>query len=518
MPTKRLAMRNLREILRHKWSLQRSHRQIAAALGVGASTVSLVATRAVAAGLTTWADVEGLSEAALAQRLYSRNEVSGLRTKPSWSKLHQEMQRPAMTLQLLHEEYRQAAGDNAYSYTQFCRDYRAYAKTQQITMRQVHRAGEKLFVDFSGVRPYVTDPSTGIAKAVELFVAVLGASNYTYVEAVATQTVPDWLACHTRALAYYGGVPRTIVPDQLKSAVTTTCRFDPGIQRSFDELAEHYATVVMPARPRKPRDKAKVEVGVQVVQRWILMRMRHQTFFSLAELNERIAELLIDFNARPMRRYQQSRLERFNAIERSTLAPLPPTPLECAQWHKARVNLDYHVTFERHAYSVPYQHAGALVWICAKASSLELMLDGTTTRIATHVRNREVGGTTTIDAHRSRAHRMHADWSPSSLHTWAKSIGVNAEALISAMLAASLHPERTFRAAMGIVSLSRRYPASRLDAACARALAVGALRSASVKSILVRGLDRKPLVVASCDDSTTTIHEHENLRGADYYH
>jgi transposase len=518
MPTKRLAMRNLREVFRLKWDLGRSHREIAAAVGIGASTVSLVVQRAVAAGLTTWAAVAELDGATLEARLYPPAVVnaSGNRTKSDWAKIHAEMQHKAMTLQLLHEEYQQGGG--AYSYTQFCRDYRRYVAAQKLVMRQCHAPGDKLFVDFSGLRPVLTDPRTGATQHVELFVAVLGASNYTYVEAVRTQQIADWLGCHQRALAYFGGVPRTLVPDQLKAAVTRSCRFDPGIQRNFDELATHYGTVVMPARPGKPRDKAAVEVGVQIAQRWILQRMRKQTFFSLAEMNARIGELREDLNTRVMRRYQQSRRERFLAIEQPTLAPLPTTAFEFAPWHKVRASADYHVTVEHHAYSVPYQHAGAVLWARVSATTVELFADGVHAtngqRLALHVRSREVGGSTTQDAHRSHAHRQHLGWNVARLQTWAATIGAHTTALVTAMLANGNHPERTFRACLGLVALANHYDAARLDAACQRALALGALRSASVKSILVRGLDR---VSATAAAEPPSIGDHANLRGADYY-
>src|SRR6266542_1756884 len=316
MAGKRLLMRKSREILRQKWELQLSHRQVARSLGVGVGTVCETLQRARAAGLADWAAVQCLAAGALEERLYGRAPAAGV-------------PRPAPD----------------------CR----WVQRQRRSMRQVHRAGEKLFVDYAGHTPHYVNPETGEVVAVELFVAVLGASNYVYAEATRSQQSADWIASHVRAFEFLGGVPAAVVPDQLKSGVSVACRYEPGVQRTYEELAAHYGTVVLPARPHTPRDKPKVEVGVQVAERWIVARLRHETFFSLAALNARIQELLAELNDRPMRVYGASRRELFGRLDRPALRPLPPAPFAYAEWKRARVNIDYHIELEGHYYSVPHQ-------------------------------------------------------------------------------------------------------------------------------------------------------------------
>lgn len=301
MAGKRLSMRRSREILRLKWELALSHRQVARSLGVGVGTVSQTLHRARVAGLADWLAVAALDEVTLEQRLYPRVPVAAApRPAPDCSWIHTELRQSGVTLQLLHLEYlaRHPAG---YRYSQFCEYYRRWVQRQRRSMRQVHCAGEKLFVDYAGQQPHYVDPESGEVQPVELFVAVLGASNYVYAEATRSQQSPDWIASHVRAFEYLGGVPRAVVPDQLKSGVTVPCRYEPGVHRTYEEMAAHYSTVVLPARPHTPRDKPKVEVGVQIAERWIVARLRHETFFSLAALNTRIRELLDDLNDRPMR-------------------------------------------------------------------------------------------------------------------------------------------------------------------------------------------------------------------------
>ncbi len=339
MAAERLEMRKAREILRQKWNLGLSHRKVARSLGVGVGTVSEVMTRATVAGLGSWAGVQELDDDALETRLYGREPGGGARRAlPDCSWMHTELRRPGVTLQLLHLEYMEKHADG-YRYSQFCEHYRRWVKQQRRSMRQVHRAGEKLFVDYSGKKPHLVDPKTGELIEVELFVAVLGASNYTYAEATRSQQGHDWIASHVRAFAFLGGVVGAVIPDQLKSGVTAPCRYEPGVQRTYEEMAAHYGTVILPARPGSPRDKAKVETGVQVAQRWILARLRNETFFSLAALNDRIWELLDELNNRPMRVYRASRSELFDRLDRPALKPLPPVPFVYGEWKYARVNI-----------------------------------------------------------------------------------------------------------------------------------------------------------------------------------
>ena len=352
MATERLSMRKIREILRHKWAVGRSHREVAASLGVSVGAVSAAEQRAREAGLD-WAAVDALDDEALEARLYGTTVAERRRPLPDPAWIHTERKKPGVTLELLHHEFLEQHPDG-YAYTQFCEHYRRWCQDRRLSMRQVHRAGEKLFVDFAGQKPQLVDPDTGEVRDAELFVAVLGASNYTYAEATATQQIADWIQAHVRAFESLGGIPGAVVPDQLRSGVSRPCRYEPELQRCYEELALHYGTVILPARPASPRDKAKVEVGVLIAERWILARLRHETFFALPALNQRIGELLVELNDRPMRHYRASRRALFEQLDRPALKPLPETRYEHALWKFVRPNIDYHVELDGHYYSVPF--------------------------------------------------------------------------------------------------------------------------------------------------------------------
>src|SRR3990170_1991203 len=486
---KRLSMRKIREILRQKWALDRTHREVAQSLSIGLGTVSGVERRARAAGLS-WAEVEGLSDEALEQRLYPPGPTGkGPRPWPYWASLHAERRKAGVTLELLHLEYLEQHPDG-YRYTQFCEIYRRWLKRRGLSMRQLHRAGEKCFVDYAGQKPRIIDPATGEVIEVEFFVAVLGASNYTYAEATRTQQVPDWIASHQRAFAYFEGVTGVVVPDQLKSGVTVPCRYEPGLQRTYEDFGQHYGTVILPARQGKARDKAKVEVGVQVAERWILARLRHEQFFSLAALNARIHELLEDLNRRVMRQYQASRRELFERLDRPALRPLPAEPFIYGEWKTARVNIDYHVELHRHYYSVPFPLAHEVVDARLTATTVECFHKGQ--RVAAHVRDDTPGRHTTNPAHMPKAHQRHLEWTPSRLTEWAARIGPQTAALVTAILADRPHPEQGYRSCLGLLRLRRRYGEARLEASCARALAVGARSYRHVDSILKHGFGHLP--------------------------
>jgi transposase len=422
-----------------------------------------------------------------------------------------------VTLQLLHEEYL-AGAPEGYGYTQFCHHYRGWLLRQKRSMRQVHRAGEKLFVDYSGKKPVVVGAETGECREVELFVAVLGASSFTYAEATESQRTEDFLASHVRAFEYFGGTSELVIPDQLRTAVGRPCRYEPGAQRSYEELALHYGTALLPARPRRPRDKAKVEVGVQVVQRWILARLRHETFFSLAALNRRIGELREELNDRPMRAYGASRRELFERYERAALRPLPACPYRYGAWKTAKVNIDYHVELEHHYYSVPFPLIGEAVDLRFNALTVEVFHRGQ--RVASHLRSHRRGGHTTHSPHMPRAHQQHLEWTPSRLVPWGASVGPKTAELVEAILRERTHPEQGYRSCLGILRLAKQYGSERLEAACTRAVAVRARSYRHVASMLRRGLDRQPLPTtpaspaASARQLTLT---HENVRGGDYY-
>jgi transposase len=510
-------MRPIREVLRQKWVLARPHREVAESLRIGLGTVCLVLDKAKQAGLD-WPTVQTLTDEALEARLYTRPETAtperALRPWPDGAYIHRERRKAGVTLELLHLEYLEQHPEG-YRYTQYCEIYRRWLKHRGLSMRQVHRAGEKLFVDYSGKKPTLIDPTTGELTEVELFVAVLGASNYTYAEATRTQQVPDWIGSHERAFGFFGGVPEVVVPDQLKSGVTVPGRYEPGIQRTYEDFAQHCTTVILPARPRSPRDKPKVEVGVQVVQRWILARLRHERFFSLAALNVRIRELLERLNAKVMRTYRASRRELFVQLDQPALRPLPAAPFVVGEWAiNARVNIDYHIAVHGHYYSVPYELLHELVDAHRTATTVEIFHRGQ--RVAAHLRDDRRGRHTTDPAHMPKAHRDHLEWSPSRLIDWARTIGPQTAALVEAILADRPHPEQGYRSCLGILRLAKGYGADRLEAACTRAGAARARSYRHVDAILKHGLDRLPLA-AEATPPLTLVSAHEHLRGPEYY-
>jgi transposase len=506
-------MRHLREIFRQKHELRRPHREIARSLGLSAGSVGGAVTRAGALGLD-WAQIQALSDDALEERLYGPRggKRCGRGELPDPAYLHLELHKTGVTLQLLHLEYLEQQ-PNGYRYTSFCAHYKEWLATRSPTMRQVHHGGDKLFVDYSGKRPCIVDPRTGEVTEVELFVAVLGASSFTYAEATRTQRVPDWISSHVRALEAIGGVPRALVPDQLKSGVSVSCRYEPGIQRSYAELAQHYGTVVLPARPGHPRDKAKVEAAVLVAQRWILARLRNQTFFSIEELNVRIAELADELNDRTMRVYGASRSELFERLDRPALGVLPTQRFAYGEWKTAKVNIDYHLEYEHHYYSVSYTRLGEHLDVRATRTTVEVY-DGTE-RITSHVRSYERGRHTTKPEHMPKSHQKHLEWTPSRIVKWAETIGPETARLVSAIIAERPHPEQGYRSCLGILRLSKRYGGDRLEAACGRAVTAGARSYRHVESILKHGLDRLPPSDALTAQQLPLVHE--NVRGRDYY-
>ncbi len=386
MAKERLPMRKIREILRLRWAQGRSVRDAASSLGVSTGAVSKVTSRAVMAGLD-WAAIERIEDdRVLEERLYGRDvPPSHNRPEPNPADMYIELKKPGVTLELLHLEYLQAH-PTGLKYTAFCDRYRRWKKRRGATMRQEHKAGEKVFVDFSGKKSCITNPKTGDVESVELFVAVLGASNYTYAEATASQKLADWLRASANAFEFFAGAPEVTVPDQLRSAVQVPSRDEPVLQRSYAELGRHYGTAIVPARPGKPRDKAKVEVAVQVVQRWILARLRRETHFSLASLNARIAELLDELNKRPMKHLGGvSRVELYERLDKPALRPLPERRYEYADWRLARVNLDYHIQVLDHFYSVPFALVREQVDVRVSATTVEVLYRGR--RVASHYRS-----------------------------------------------------------------------------------------------------------------------------------
>ncbi len=347
-------MRKIKDVLRLKWDRELSNRQIAAVCGVSRPTVSEYLRRTVEAGLS-WPLPADLDEAHLEQLLFPQppDLPAQARGIPDWQHIRDELAGKNVTLFLLWQEYRQANPDG-YQYSWFCEHYRAWRGKLDLVMRQDHRAGEKLFVDYAGQAVPVIDRTTGEIHEAQVFVAVMGASNYTYAEATWSQTLPDWIGSHIRAFQYLNGVPELVVPDNLKSGVTKAHRYEPDLNPTYQDMAAHYGVAIVPTRARKPRDKAKVEGGVLIVERWILAALRHHQHFSLGQLNATIRELLEKLNSRPFRKLPGCRRDHFEQLDKPVLQPLPVEPYVYAEWKKARVHIDYHVAIDRHYYSVPY--------------------------------------------------------------------------------------------------------------------------------------------------------------------
>jgi transposase len=512
MPGQRLPMRQVREVLRLKYVCGHSGHQIAAMIGVSRYTVAEYLRRAAVVGIT-WPVPEALDDMALERKLFTPPFTSeAVRPQPDWPRMHAELRKPGVTLLLLWEEYR-AGQPDGYGYSRFCDLARDWRGRLSPTMRQTHPAGERMFVDYAGQTAEVVDNATGEVRRAQVFVAVLGASNLTYAEARWTQSLPDWIGCHVGAFASFGGVARQIVCDNLKAGVTAASRYEPGISRTYQDMATHYGTAILPARVRKPRDKAKVEVTVQIVQRWVLARLRHRRFFSLAELNGAIRELIADLNNRPMRHLGTSRRALFEAIEREVLLPMPQTPYAYAEWRRCRAGLDYHVQVYGHFYSVPYRLMREAVEARITDQTIELFHKND--RVACHVRDPRQHRHTTIPEHMPSAHRRHAEWTPTRLLREAQAIGPSTIALVERILTAKPHPEQGFRACLGILRLVRGYGPERLEAACQRGMDIGAQTYGSVNSILRNGLDRAYRPEPVPDELPV---QHENIRGSGYYH
>jgi transposase len=513
LPRPRIAMRQVRDILRLAWGQGLSHRQVGASLQIPFTTVAGHVRRARAAGLS-WPLPEDLDDTALESLLFKKDPAppSESRPVPDWNRVHAELRRKGVTLMLLWLEYKEAHPDG-WGYSRFCHHYRAWQGHLDVVMRQEHRAGEKCFVDFTGQRLPIYDRRSGeVAFMAELFVAVLGASNYLYAEAVRSQDLASFVGAHVNAFEFYGATPAVVVPDNLAAAVKEPHRYEPEINATYQEMAAHYQVAVIPARVRKPRDKAKVEAGVLLAERWILARLRHRRVCSLAEANAEIALLLVALNERPFKKLPRSRAELFATFDRPAMRPLPASRYEFARWRLGvKVNVDYHVESAHHYYSVPYQLVGRRVDVRAATSTVEVFCSGR--RVASHVRDDTPGRHSTDPAHMPKSHRAHAHWTPSRIEAWAERTGPSTAALAAAIMEARPHPEQGYRSVLGIIRLADRYGAERLDAACGRALAARALSYRSVESMLRHGLERQPL-----ERPVLGPHpRHANVRGATYY-
>lgn len=509
----RIPMPKVREILRLHAQQGLSGRAIARSLGISPSTVSGVLARAQTAGLSWPLPSEFDDETQLETCLFpSRAGRPATPTEPNWVEIHKELRRKGVTLQLLWVEYK-SIHPEGLQYSQFCARYRQWTKTLHLSMRQEHHAGEKVFVDYAGETVRIIDRETGEIREAQIFVAVLGASSYAYAEAQESQDLASFIGGHVRAFAFFGGVPQLIVPDNLKSGVRHADRYEPSLNRTYAEMANHYGCAVMPARPKKPRDKPKVEAGVLLVERWILATFRHRTFFSLAEVNEAILVLLVKLNERPFQKLEGSRKSLFETLDKPALRSLPTRPYEFATWKVAKANIDYHVAISGVYYSVPYPLVGRQLDVRLTQHIVEIFFKGK--RVASHARAFQKGQYVTDPLHRPKAHQAHVEWTPSRLISWGESIGSHTGLLVERILASKKHPEQGYRSCLGLLRLSKQHGHERLEAAALRALSIGAISYRSVKSILDKHLEQ--LAIPTSDGEETPIPMHENVRGAAYY-
>jgi len=518
MTQERVSMRKTKEVLRLYYDLKLSKRKVARSCNIAPSTVREYLRKAEQAGVG-WPLPDGMDDDALDARLFPEEAApAAAHSLPDMEYIHQELPRKGVTRQLLWLEYKEKQPDG-YEYSQFCELFRQWSKRLDVTLRQEHKAGEKLFVDFAGKGIDVIDPTTGEAMEAQIFVAVLGASNYTYVLAVPAQSLFWWITCHTKAFEHYNGLPEIVVPDNLKSGVSKACRYDPDLNPTYHRMGQHYNVAIMPARARKPKDKAKVEAGVLLVTRWITAALRNHTFFSMAALNEKIAELLITLNTRKFKKLPTSRKELFESLEKAVLRPLPAEPYEYAEWKEAAaVNIDYHVEVDGHYYSVLYTFVGKRVGVWMAARTIEFILNNK--RVWLHPRSYVKGGYTTVKEHMPKSHQEYLGWTPSRIIIWAATNGPHTALLVDAVIKSRTHPAQGYRASLGIIRLEKRYGKERLEAAARRALAIRAYSYKSVKSILKTGLDQMPLpldVVPEERKEVTLPKTHKNVRGSRYF-
>jgi transposase len=507
----RLSMRKIKEILRQRYELKHSYREIAQSLSISISTISDYLARAKTAKLQ-WPLPDDMNEEALYDALFLPVADTKIeRPLPEWETIHRELRKKGVTLRLLWREYKEIY-PNGLSYSQFCERYRAFVKTISPVMRQIHKGGEKAFIDYAGMTVPWIDSKTGEIYEAQIFVAALGASQLIFAEATATQQLPDWIHSHVRMWEYFGGVTAMTVPDNLLSGVKKAHRYDPDINPNYQALSEHYGFAIVPARVREPKDKAKVENAVLQVERQILAPLRHVTFTSIAEMNQAIQSRLAILNNQPFQKMQTSRRQLYETLDKPALKPLPAERYYYAQWLHAKVNIDYHFAFDNHYYSTPYQYIHHTVQIRATSKTVECFFQGK--RIAAHIRRATRYGFTTLSEHMPPAHKAHAQWTPERMKRWAEKIGPQTCAFIDHMIASRPFPQQAFRACLGVLRLGNQFGETRLENACTIALSVGAHRYQQVEAILKNRLDTLP---PSSGEKTYILPEHNNIRGSHYY-
>ena len=514
MANQRITMRKIREVLRLHFAAQLSVRKISASTKISVGGIQKLLTKAKDLSLS-WPLPDELDDTLLAKKFYPRADtrVSQRFEVPDWSEVHRELKGKGVTKNLLWQEYTQQYPNRCYSYSQYCDRYMHWLKKQKRSMRQPHKAGEKLFVDYAGQTMPIVCNSTGEVRFAEIFVAVLGASNFTFAEATWSQKLPDWIGSHVRAFEFIGGVTEIVVPDNLRSGVSKACRYDPDVNPSYQQWASHYGTAIIPARPRKPQDKAKAEVGVLIIERWILAKLRHQTFFSLAELNHCIKALLLEVNNKPFKQLKGTRQTWFDSIDKPVLAALPKHAYQYTDIKRVKVNIDYHVQYDHHLYSVPHHLVGEKLELHAKDHLIEAYFQNK--RITSHVRKYHPG-MTTIPEHMPTQHEQHHKWSAGRLMNWAQDIGNEVLIWVKALLAQKQHEEQAYRVCLGLLNLSRNYPRERLNKACAIANKHSLYRLKNIKDILKSNQDK--LVPETKEQLSLLPQAHENIRGPKSYH
>jgi len=503
-------MRKIKEILRLKWESGLSNRAIARACSIGRETVREYLERAAEAGVS-WPLPEGLSEEEMEHRLFPFEIRLGReRALPDWLEVHRELKRKGVTRRLLWLEYCEQR-EAPYSYAQFCELYNRWARKLDPVMRLTHKAGEKLFIDYAGLSVSYVCQSTGEEREAHVFVATLGASSYTYAEAQPSQTMDSWIGGHVRAFEFFGGVPEILVPDNTKTGISSPCRYEPDINPTYQDMAEHYGAAVIPTRVRHPRDKAKVESGVQVVEYWAIAPLRKRQFFSIEEINQSLWEKLSELNTREMRHLGKSRKELFEELDKPALKPLPERVYELAEWKRAKVSIDYHVEYAGHYYSVPYLLIHKDVNIRATENVIEIFYKGK--RVASHRREDSRGRHSTLAEHMPESHRRYSEWNPERFIRWAERSGSATGEMVRALLCARRHPEQGYRSSLGLLRLESRYGKERLEAACQRALSFGLHSYKGVKNILEAGLDK----LTQEEPVSVSAKAHVNIRGTKYY-
>lgn len=506
-------MRQIREVLRLTYQCGLPQRAVAKSCGLSPSTVGDYLIRFRTGGLS-WPLPEGLDDVSLEGRLFRLEPVAGQRPAPDWTYVHHELRRKHVTISLLWQEYR-AVHPDGYGYSWFCNTYAAWCARLEPVMRQQYVFGEKCFVDYAGdTVPVVCNAETGEIARAQVFVGVLGASNYCYAEASWSQDIPSWIGAHARMLHAFGGSPRILVCDNLRSGVSKPDYYDPVINPTYQKMAEHYGIAVIPTRVKKPRDKAKVEGCVRIVEEHVLARLRDEVFWGLPDLNERIGDLVFDLNDRPFQKLPGSRRSVFQEQEKSLLSPLPSEPFLIGEWKRAKVHIDYHIEVDDSYYSVPHRLVGEHVEVFITCAAVEVLHSGVV--VAFHKRCRKRGVATTVREHMPSHHQSMTGWTPERFTTWAAKTGPATETMVAGIMAARSHPEQGFRACLGVMQLARKYTPERLEAACQRAVVAKAFSYRSVRSILENGLDQQPLPTSPAGSPKARLY-HENIRGSEYY-